>query len=537
MSFGYMPGAFVTAADIQAAARRGAPTPVPKDYFSASRYASAIVANKKAQAAYNAARAAMPPGGIAYPPSGPFGLSAGTFRAPVPVPGLPTVPSAFGTAFAGLRFAGRFVPWLMWLMLFYDLLRILQIRNAMTGWTHMGPCAGQPSGSIGGGFTTGCNGSPGQAWSYTQADYALKVGRPINQLGVWYWAQGLRVADLGGNVRFHLQDWWRKTGTLAQQPQFPGLQTEVYPRLKPRRGVYADPMVPTWVDPLTQTPSQAEPLPIPPPYRVIPNRQPNPWRSPSEQTEWPYVILPVPQRPDDWKNPRPRPQPDDDPDFPPLHPRPPAPEPDAFPPLRNFELLSNGTVKWAPEHRRDPPDSYTKERKARSKIRVPKFIGGVTEALEFANIMFDCLPKKIRHKVARDYRKEFPETRKKKDLKENPLPSWWGGDYQKTFRGGDKIDVSVDAFDKSGYAKGYDGWNAIPMGRKMKAVADYLWQDEYPALKLPGPDDKMGYLNCVLNKAVENQFQDKILGKIGSTMAKSSLKLGFRSGVQTGPVL
>ncbi len=176
--------------------------------------------------------------------------------------------------------------------------------------------------------------------------------------------------------------------------------------------------IPAWADPMSMPIGRPVPFPKAPPYRVIPHRQPNPNRSPDEQTERgpepvprprPYIVPNVFPAPYPVTRPSPRPRPTPIPRPVPIPvpptivvPGPPAPyvvvNPDPTTRSRdNLEPVPMSRVRYDPLIR-NKADEDTLERKVkmrRGKIAQALMagVGFVPEFLDFANVLWDALPK------------------------------------------------------------------------------------------------------------------------------------------------
>lgn len=128
-------------------------------------------------------------------------------------------------------------------------------------------------------------------------------------------------------------------------------------------------LLPPMIDPFTppNMPSRGAPQPIP--YRLLPTRQPNPFRSPTEQSSWGPEPTPAPAPPPSW-----------------------GPPQVAYP--------GPGTPPTpAPPHKWEPPGRKVKEKKSRIRkgmAIVLKAAHTATEFLDALDAIEKALPKKYR---------------------------------------------------------------------------------------------------------------------------------------------
>lgn len=207
----------------------------------------------------------------------------------------------------------------------------------------------------------------------------MKVSR---QPGVWPCAWG---------------DWFAPACAPVVHPATPPV---------PSQDPFGDPVprVPSWVDPFSQPISQPEPYPQAPPWWAIPLRQPNPWRSPNEQTETGPERKPRTRPRPRWPRPGvpvfPEPDPTGDP----------VGTPDPWSPgaeIPDITIEPGGDVTTSPapdpgpESKPRPDKGKTREGKVRTKMDlIVRLLRGavnfVTEGMDFVDAIYESIPNQNR---------------------------------------------------------------------------------------------------------------------------------------------
>jgi len=140
--------------------------------------------------------------------------------------------------------------------------------------------------------------------------------------------------------------------------------------------------------PETVPPKSPQPYPMHIPYRILPHLRPNPWASPTEQTQRGYWVYPY-----------------RDPDFDPIQPETyPRPKPDEVPLVQKplvYDITPYGAYarslsgRAGKYHKRTPPSRNEKEKKSRAS----KFVAGFgmaylafTEALDVIGALWKAMP-------------------------------------------------------------------------------------------------------------------------------------------------
>nr|QXN72824.1 MAG: hypothetical protein [Microvirus sp.] len=262
------------------------------------------------------------------------------------------------TALRGLGKVARLHPYVRGLGLaldLYDLYRAYQGQAAqpggwnLAGWSvdcQVGPLNYLFGGAVSCGRTAsqpktteGTIFDGGGAWFINFWQTRIPAGLPN------YW-QGVVSARYRQN----------KVGPVP--PPVPELGPEI-PALPPIWQTPAVPEVAPAIDPMALPIGQPVPVPQPLPWRVIPARRTNPWRSPSEQTQ----RGPVTRAPARAVGP-------------------------------TIEIGPNGTRSIRPQHRRARPPEGTKERKFAANIRLGLNLAtdAVTETKDAVEAIHDALP-------------------------------------------------------------------------------------------------------------------------------------------------
>ncbi len=365
-------------------------------------------------------------------------------RPPTPRPDLPTSSDigrsgarimrgtgARATARFALRGAGRLIPGVGIALIIYDLTQLLIGPNPqppgydMRGWnlqwgpyTYTGQNANPTKGS---GFRPYIDrrmppdGNGPLARQAYQPFMAITPGTTGVSLTELYDYTALQADKLR-----YISGWYRGTGTTIDDPivDLPTMpSTHPLPGTpRVRGGTIVSPTnpvpFPRWVDPLSYPPGAPVPADTNPPWELIPERVPNPFRSPHEQTIIgpitapggiglaPPTVAPVP--PTIVIGPAPVV----------ITPGVPAPgigTPVTTPGTTTPDLVvspdpgtivdpapvSPGGTAPAP---RTPPKKNEKEKKTRIRRNgviqgIAKVAGVATETLDFINVMYDALPK------------------------------------------------------------------------------------------------------------------------------------------------
>lgn len=179
----------------------------------------------------------------------------------------------------------------------------------------------------------------------------------------------------------------------------------LYPHISPGQQPASVPQrrtVPDWVDPFSQPVGEPMPEPQAPPFWVIPYRQPNPWRSPNEQTETGPEPKPRSRPRPRWPRPGvpvfPEPDPTGDP----------VGNPDPWAPgseIPDVTIEPGGDVSTSPAPRPNvetkPHRGNTREGKVRTKMNVILLllrgaVNFVTEGMDFVDAIYESIPKQYR---------------------------------------------------------------------------------------------------------------------------------------------
>lgn len=296
----------------------------------------------------------------------------------------------------GMRLGARFVPLLGWLILGYELYRWWNQGQLAGTFNVVGGC-GQYGSALKGGNQLPCGGSffadvTIPSWTQVPAPTpfqtyrALADIRYVDPTHVSYKLVGNFIIPAGG-------------GKIAQVPYPELLQPETSPLAKPKFPPYAMPWFFPALDPLSLPPMQPAPQPLPLPYPMLPHMKPNPFRAPSERTQWgPEPVKPV-GRP-----------------FPQLKPHPVTGVPrlpiELFPPVPTPRTAPRLTPRGGPqvvlepgrparlprsgERIRDkPPEKDEKEKKLNLSLKGTKVgtvVNLVTEFGDFTQALYDALP-------------------------------------------------------------------------------------------------------------------------------------------------
>lgn len=243
-------------------------------------------------------------GGIPYPRTNQPRTGRGGYRPaprPMPTPAArmpvqlppPAVPAG---AMAGMRLAGRLVPWLGLALLLYELWQLMQWKraNGANSGFDENSCCGDQSPQ-----------NPADAWMafYEQGPQPSNCGNfcfandlPVTMLQPHPSTNGYRVAwARPRNQNFMIvsrgKTYNRSVGAVERPNPFVwNLPLDVpLPRNDPR------PWVAPLIDPFSKPIEQPEPDAGPLPYHLLPYRVANPFRSPHEQPQRGYEV-PTPYR-------------------------------------------------------------------------------------------------------------------------------------------------------------------------------------------------------------------------------------------------
>jgi hypothetical protein len=195
--------------------------------------------------------------------------------------------AAQAAALAGLRLAGRLIPWLAIGLTLYDLWRLWdELNNApmqegglqLEGWTHhMSCCGGGPEIYVQNWFSGDCSTISCAPWP-----------GGVHTSGTAFQPHWNYAVTHDGRYGFKFWQWngdpinvWKRDGAttpidVSEITNAPGYISPV-----------EVPPVPPELDPGVLLPGRVYPSPkkMPLPYRILPARVPNPHRSPTEQTE------------------------------------------------------------------------------------------------------------------------------------------------------------------------------------------------------------------------------------------------------------
>lgn len=273
-----------------------------------------------------------------------------------------------------------------------------QVQFDPTGWTQI--CAGGTG--VGPGITgRGLMCGTGDQAS-SKAEWAVNLQNGIRITGGTVWT-AVFYEDVrephpldNGFVRWDKAAHWQRPVAEMGQQLMPALK----PQRRPQEWVRPVPSYIPAIDPFAVPHFRPMPTPRPVPYRVIPHRQPNPWRSPQEQPQ--RGPLPQPAT-------RPRPRPGTRPGVTPR----PAPVPikpgqvlPEVPP--GFEIPPAIVInaKTAPRtsarpHRRRPPDRK-KEKELKFKLANPFLVSFIlnaaTESADMIEAFYWAIDKEERTK-------------------------------------------------------------------------------------------------------------------------------------------
>lgn len=199
-------------------------------------------------------------------------------RGPMPITSPPQVPIPGGLGGLVIRGAGRLVPWIGVGMLAYDVWRWWQGRQGldMRGWEVTVECGERPD-------------YP-QRFAYhpTYLNYCGNGG--IGTINNGYGTPQELLADRPNS---HAFGYWQERSSISSAfvRKYEKVSEDAHPEGPIEVNMpsaYLPPVMPyypPWIDPLQMPINQPMPTPVPPPYRWIPRRRPNPYRSPTEQSQ------------------------------------------------------------------------------------------------------------------------------------------------------------------------------------------------------------------------------------------------------------